>query len=192
MQTITRENYKNIDLKDLPNELWNDIKGYEGKYQVSNLGNVKSLERKIKNYLGGYGIIKERILKSTLNGRFYLMVTLLKNGNKKTESVHQLVAIAFHNHTPNGYVLVVNHKNFIRTDNRESNLEIVTMRENGDKKHLKSSSKYVGVHWVKRINKWQAQIFINDRQKYLGIFADEIQASNAYQKALNKLSNTGL
>ena len=69
-------------------EIWKDIPGYEGKYQVSNLGNVKSLKDKYGNY-------REKILKIRKNKGNYLIVDLRKNGKQKTCLVHRLVAETF-------------------------------------------------------------------------------------------------
>ena len=122
-------------------EIWKDIPNYEGYYQVSNLGNVKSLSRIVKNGLGTITVCG-KILKNlvnTTNG--YLVVNLSKIGLVKTKQIHQLVAEAFLNHSQKGHKLVVNHKNFNRQDNRLENLEIITNRENTNKKHKKSKSK---------------------------------------------------
>lgn len=160
-------------------EEWKDIFGYEGLYQVSNLGNVKSL---------GHGHIKrEKILKPSNDGRGYLKVGLHLNKVKKSRKIHQLVAVAFLNHVPCGYNLVVNHKNLVKTDNRVENLELVTSRENSNLRHVKSSSKYTGVSWIKSKNKWASQIYINGKNISLGLFKNEIDASIAYQAALSNL-----
>ena len=74
-------------------EIWKDIVGYEGLYQVSNLGNVKRL----KGYKGrgkGY-IVEEHIIQPSINSRGYQNVILCKNGKTKTFTMHRLVAIAF-------------------------------------------------------------------------------------------------
>lgn len=169
------------------NEVFKDIPGYENQYQVSNLGNVKSLHR---TYLrnGIYPAFKKEImLKKCIDSTKYYIVTLCKNGKSKTSKVHKLVAMAFLNHEPNGYELVVNHKNFNKLDNRLCNLEIVTARDNCNKKHIKSSSKYTGVTWCKHYKKWKATIFINGRNKHLGYFLNEYEAHLKYEDALINL-----
>jgi len=169
-------------------EIWKDIENYEGVYKVSSLGRIKSLERKVKHSCGNYRMVKERILKATINPRGYLMVTLCKNGTQKKCLVHQLVAIGFLNHKPSGYDMVINHINFIKNDNRLINLEIVTARENSNRKHLKSSSKYVGVRWRKERKKWISEIRIEGVKKHLGCFDCEYEAHLAYQNALSKIN----
>ena len=94
-------------------EIWKDIEGYEGKYQVSNKGRVKSLSY---NKTGREDIMKQR--KST-NG--YLMANLCKNGKHKHCLIHRLVASAFI-HNPEG-LPEVNHKDEDKTNNNVENLE---------------------------------------------------------------------
>ena len=158
-------------------EIYKDVIGYEGIYQISNLGNVKSLKCN-----------KEKILKLHKNTNGYLIIGLAVNGIVKTRKVHQLVAESFLNHKVCGLQLVVNHIDFNRTNNNISNLEIVTNRENSNRKHLKSTSKYTGVHWNKRANKWHSAIRLNGNTKYLGLFTNELEASKAYQKELLNIS----
>tara|TARA_R110001632_G_scaffold27006_5_gene72752 strand:- start:3316 stop:3810 length:495 start_codon:yes stop_codon:yes gene_type:complete len=160
-------------------EIWKDIKDYEGLYQISNLGRVKSLK---------FG--KERILKGTKDFNGYSIVCLHKDGNQKTKKVHQLVAIAFLGHIPSGMSLVVDHINRIKTDNRLENLQIITNRENLSKDKRWSSkytSKYIGVHWCKPRNKWRAQIRINKITKHLGYFKTELEASEVYKSKLETI-----
>lgn len=156
-------------------EIWKPILGYEN-YQVSSFGRVKNTK-----------FNKEILLKAKTTTK-YLTVNLYKDNVKKTRNIHQLVAIAFLGHNPNGCKLVINHINFNSFDNTLENLEIVTSRENGNKKHIKSSSKYTGVSWCKKSKKFRSVISINNKNKYLGIFENEIDAHNAYQKALKEIT----
>lgn len=93
-------------------EVWRDVVGYEGRYQVSNYGNVKSI---IFSKNG-----KEFSL-SLLNGKDYLLVKLYKDGKGSMQRVHRLVAEAFIDNPDN--LPVVNHKNWDKHDNRAENLE---------------------------------------------------------------------
>ena len=76
-------------------EIWKDIPGFEGLYQASNLGRIKSYDQIINNKRGEY-LLKGRILKET-NNDGYSQVKLYKNGEKFTRKVHTLVALTFIN-----------------------------------------------------------------------------------------------
>jgi hypothetical protein len=158
-------------------EIWKSVVGYEGHYEVSNFGIIKSIK-----------FNKEIILKPKLSKNNYLMVNLSLNDVKKMKTVHQIVAQSFLNHLPCGFSLVVNHINHIRTDNRVENLEIVTTRENTSKRLLPSTSKYVGVCWQKSNKKWRSAIRIKGVVKFLGYHVEEIEAHYSYQNALKKLT----
>lgn len=101
-------------------EVWKAIQGYEGLYEVSNRGRVKSLERTIIRSNGRPMCIKERILEQIERNDDYLYVNLHKNGVGEPKSIHQLVATAFLPN-PHGYT-DVHHKNHNPKDNRVENL----------------------------------------------------------------------
>ena len=114
-----------------PTEIWKDIPGYEGLYQVSNLGRVKSAERKV-----GWEFYnkpcarkhKERIIVAEVAKNGYKRVGLSKDGKRTRYHLHRIIAKAFIPN-PNNYP-VINHKNGIKTDNRLENLEWTTYSEN--------------------------------------------------------------
>lgn len=112
-------------------EIWKDIKGYEGLYQISNLGNVKSFPRK------GTHTIKERIIKFTKSNKGYCIAVLKNNYVQKALSVHRLVAQAF---IPNPDNLPqVNHIDGNKLNNCVDNLEWCTNKQNrkhASKNHL--------------------------------------------------------
>lgn len=107
-------------------EIWKSVVGYEGLYEVSSLGNLKSLDR-VKGMYGQLKNYKGRDLKPNSN-KGYLKQILHKDGERKYAQVHRLVAIAFLPNPENKQE--VNHKNGIKTDNRVDNLEWVTTSEN--------------------------------------------------------------
>lgn len=98
---------------NLPYEIWKDIKGYEGLYQVSNWGRVKSLK---------YG--KERILKPQKDRGGYLRIGLYKDRKFKLTKIHRLVAEAFLENPDN--LPEVNHRDENKKNNRVENLEWCT------------------------------------------------------------------
>jgi hypothetical protein len=157
-------------------EIWKDITGFENVYQVSNLGNVKSLHSK-----------QAKQLKPVNHGDGYLSVTLYNNGFRKVKLIHHLVAEAFLNHAPNGFNLVIDHINDNPSDNRLENLQVVTHRFNTCKTQNKYASKFKGAY--KSGDKWKSQIVINGKTIYLGTFDCELKAHQAYQLKLNSIDN---
>lgn len=111
-------------------EIWKDIKGYEGKYQVSNMGRVKSVERIRKGKSGSNVYVPEKLLKCKNDKDGYKECALCSGTHKKQKSyrVHRLVAEAFLPN-PNNYP-IINHRNEIKSDNRVENLEWCTNRYN--------------------------------------------------------------
>ncbi|MEE3419429.1 MAG: NUMOD4 domain-containing protein [Methanosphaera sp.] len=110
-------------------EIWKDIKGYESLYQVSNLGRVKSLARKVikTNYVS---FKKERILKQQTDRYGYKKVILQRNYQIKTFSIHRLVAEAF---LENPYNLPqINHKDENKENNCVLNLEYCDSKYNNN------------------------------------------------------------
>lgn len=160
-------------------ETWRDIPDYEGHYQASNLGRIRSIKYP-----------KKQILNQRTNGK-YLQVSLTINNKPKLFLVHRLVWISFNGKTN----LDVDHiEEGCHTDNRLENLQILSRRDNVSKYRLqdKKTSLYTGVCWSTDRGKWMASIRIDNKKKYLGFFTDEIEAHNAYQKEYLNLNNTML
>ena len=115
-------------------EIWKSIDGYEGYYEVSNMGNVRSLSRTQSFMRFGAEVLRKmkgRVLSPGTNVQGYPVVILGKNGVKYTARVHKVVANAFvSGHRPG---LVVDHKNDIKSDCRASNLHWFTSSQNNIK-----------------------------------------------------------
>ncbi len=110
-------------------EQWADVVGYEGLYQVSNTGYVRSCDRTVKSAPKvGFRVAKGGIIKRSLNGYGYLTVNLWRNGKGTTNRVHSLVARAFLGECPRSFD--VNHKDGVKTNNCVSNLEYCTRSAN--------------------------------------------------------------
>jgi hypothetical protein len=109
-------------------EIWKDIIGYEGLYQVSNFGRVKSCDKYVKHPKGGQKVLKEKIRTLACDKDGYCVVDLYKNGVGKMHKVHRLVANSFIENNENKPQ--VNHINGIKKDNYLINLEWTTSSEN--------------------------------------------------------------
>jgi NUMOD4 motif./HNH endonuclease. len=148
-------------------EIWKDIKGFEGLYQISNLGNIKSLPRKRYSGAGKYYIQQEKIMKTYLKSCGYKSIKLkYPDGKYIHKDIHKLMAIAF---IPNPDNLPqINHKNGIKTDNRIDNLEWCTPSHNaqhalntglkkplqGEKhgRHILTEKEVIEIRKIKNIN----------------------------------------
>lgn len=108
--------------------IWKDVDGYKGFYQVSNIGDVRSVDRYVNHWQGGKCIKKGKDLKPSLNHKGYCMVNLQINGKGGLKSIHRLVAEAFIPNPENKPQ--VNHINGIKSDNKVENLEWSTQSEN--------------------------------------------------------------
>ena len=107
-------------------EVWKDIKGYEGLYQISNYGNVRSLDKIIVDKYKKY-LMKGKQLKLNIRNTYYV-INLVKNKKRKSFQVHRLVAEAFLSN-PNNYK-IVNHKDENPLNNNVDNLEWCTQKHN--------------------------------------------------------------
>lgn len=110
-------------------EIWKDIKDYEGLYQVSNLGKIKSLERIVEYDTPPYKhTVKEKLRSLSIKNNGYLFVSLYKDNKGKNFHIHRLVAEAFIDNIKNK--ATVNHIDSDKTNNNVSNLEWATQSEN--------------------------------------------------------------
>lgn len=153
-------------------EVFKEVPNYP-KYQVSNLGRVKSFNKG-----------KEIFLK-TVNNRCYLQVVLYEDKNPKTIQVHRLVAMTFLNHVSDSCSgIVIDHINNNKQDNRLENLQLITVRQNNSKDRTGGASAFVGVYWQEKLKKWGSAIFYKKRRIHLGFFTNEFEAANVYNNAL--------
>ena len=171
---------------------WKDVIGFEGLYQVSNTGEVKSLAR-ISTNKGSYSgciKVKERNLKQCINRLGYYVLTLFKDGKRHFKTVHRIVAEAFIEN-PKQYP-EVNHKDLDKSNNNVVNLEwcdrfynINHMFENKIK-----SSKYKGVSYSKERDKWCAYVNILGKKLSIGRYSTEEEANKNREQFITKLKNT--
>ena len=175
------------------NEEWKDIPNYEGYYQASNLGRIRSLDRTVLTINGQERFYKGKIRAGSVNNKGYKTYNLSINSVNQHFQGSQLVAMVFLGHKPDGNTLVVDHINGDRSDDRVENLRIVTHRANlsacfrSDEDSL--SSEYVGVSWDKSKSKWGARICHNGVSTFLGFYDTELEASTAYQSVLSKIKD---
>ena len=141
------------------NEIWKSIPGFEGIYEVSNLGSIKSLK-----------FNKEKILK-TYESNGYRKIDLWLDKHKRKYYVHRLVASAFLNLDLNDEISIVNHIDGIKNNNNLNNLEIVTTAENvADGLKRKSNSELSQFITYVDSQKWIAKYKVNEIDIFLGEF----------------------
>lgn len=133
-------------------EIWKDIKEYEGLYQVSNLGNIKSLNRTIENKgsIGGEYRIKEKNRAQTISKTGYYICTLYKKGKGRTFKVHRLIAEVFIDNPDN--LPIINHKDGNKLNNSIDNLEWCDYSHN-NKEAYKQGLKEKNLKWIIECNK---------------------------------------
>lgn len=159
----------------MENEIWRRIPSFK-HYEVSSLGRVKSLKKS-----------EESIMKPSLNNKGYWRLNLMKNNKMCYFLVHRLVAMAFLSHELDGEV-VVDHIDNNPLNNNVENLQFISKRENCIKDRTNNSSRYPGVCWHKAANKWMANIRIDGKVKYLGLYEIEEEAFDAYMNALKDIN----
>ena len=166
-------------------EIWLPIKNYEGIYEISNLGMVKSLKRTRKSSYGSIVAVNECIRKQGKNHKGYSLVSLLKDGMHSTKVVHLLVWDHFGTKKRDGMIITVDHIDNDKSNNRIDNLQLLTNRDNNSKNR---KGRYnTGVFTNPDSKKFYAGITVNKKYKFLGSFNNAEDASKAYQTAKNNL-----
>lgn len=172
--------------KNNTNEIWKPIPGYEGFYEASNLGRIRSCTRMIRRSRGGFQKHRGRVLIPTHLKSGYTSVGLSKYGNRQSHTIHTLVAKAFIGESN----LVVDHINRIKSDNRLCNLRYVTQRENVIHSRTNITGKtgvYLNDHRYRK--KYRARIRIGGKMEELGSYFTKEEASKAYNQRLKQLIN---
>ena len=170
-------------------EIWKDIIGYEGYYQISSHGRVRSLDRVISIKGQAYRRKLGRILKQTMNPGGYFVLNLSKNGIVIITTVHKLVAIHFVRGYKKG--LEVNHKDENRQNNHSNNLEWITHKENINygtaKKRLSQKLKgRVFPHMLKgKLSEEEVKDIFFDKRRYHEIASDH----NVGKDAISRIKN---
>jgi hypothetical protein len=186
------EHYKNLSLEDIVYvddngvtciEQWKDIPNYEGIYQASDLGRIKSLKRFVES--NNKQIIKDTILKASLNTKGYPALGLSKNNHRKILTVHRIIAMTFLGLTKDT-IGVCDHIDNNRQNNKLSNLQIISSRLNS-KKDAKNKTNYNGVK--KSQHKFCAYIKVNGKNLSLGTFDSPLEANKKYEEAFNLLES---
>ena len=163
-------------------EIWKDIKDFEGLYQVSNLGNVKSLSRYVKNK-NGKRIVEEKILKNQINKKGYYSVVLRKNNKSFTKEIHRLVAITFIENT-NNYP-VINHIDGNKLNNKLDNLEWCTYKHNIREAYRLGLNRYTNLVNFKNLPKKVLQF--DKSKKFITEFNSIREASRITKVCYNSI-----
>lgn len=187
----TEKEREDIISKDSDDEVWVDVPGYFGKYQVSDSGRIRTMPITYRLFNDKLYKTKFKIMNLT-NVRGYNSVSLTNlNGKKTFRGVHRWMMFSFKGEV--GEDVQVNHINGIKNDNRLDNLEYVSVRENNHHKKVinpdKYSSKHTGVFLSKdkgRKEIYKCFIILGGVKYYLGQSENDFELSLRYKEALKK------
>jgi hypothetical protein len=174
-------------------EFWKDLKGFEGEYEISTFGRVKSLERQTYNPSGTKNkILKERILKpldrAKSRGLKYKYVNLKYGLKQKKHSIHRLILENFPCWFMNYEGEFIDHADREPDNNHITNLRLSTFSQNNANmaKKKNCSSQYKGVTWSKALKKWRSQIE-KTKKIHIGYYFSEVDAAKAYDYMATQL-----
>lgn len=165
----------------LDKERWLPINGYEGAYEVSNVGRIRSLSRVITKINGAKYYKKGRMRVPVINGCGYLAVNLCMDGKCLSTRVHKIVVETFLGYSD----LHVDHIDGDKKNNNIDNLEYVTSRENTRRYREGKRDLPVGVSVSP--NGYRARINNKNKEISLGVFDTSLEASEAYKAAWDKI-----
>lgn len=151
-------------------EIWKPIPDYEGCYEASSLGRIRSLNRTVsitRKNKTHQRAINGNILYLTKNRGGYLVRTLSKYSKHRLVTAHRMVMYAFVGKSD----MQIDHINDIKTDNRLSNLHYVTTRENNFKFAAKNNDYYL--YYIKNRDAWNCRILYKGKSNYIGYSKDK-------------------
>lgn len=158
-------------LKTMKTETWKPVVGYEGRYEVSDMGRVKSLK---------FG----KVMRTDFNNWGYERVTLYRGNERNHKYLHRLAMEAFVGFSEKQ----VDHENGNKGDNRLVNLRYCTRSQNAmNSKYRENKSGYKGVQTQSNTKKWRARIMIDRKSLSLGYFDTEKEAALAYDDMARKI-----
>lgn len=161
-------------------EIWKDVPGYEGYYQASNFGRIKSLEKIVKHNCGGPKKLNERILNGTISSFGYIRVDLSKEGKSRRFAVHRIIAETFLGKSD----LIVNHIDGVKTNNNIENLEYVTTQEN--------TAHAVRIGLIKNNSKINKKAIIKDYQNGCRLRFLEKKYNTSHHEIRKMLMDSGI
>jgi hypothetical protein len=168
-------------------EIWKSVSNYEGLYEISNFGRVKSLSRMVERKSGRLLPIRERILRSSMTAGGYLHVVLSKNDIRETFLVHQLVWVHFGDGEKSNFKEHIDHKDADKCNNHIGNLQRLSARMNTNKAYKQNGKDLPsGVSYHKPLQKYRAQAKVNGVNKHLGYFDTVEDAQLAYLSAIRR------
>lgn len=169
-------------------EQWRSVPGYEGFYEVSDEGRVRSVSRVVASVSGGRRMAAQEIKGRVSSNTGYRQVHLARCGRYWYTTAHHLVALAFGLLDQPGQV--VDHINGVRTDNRLSNLRAATRQQNSQNRQgatKRSSTGLLGAHYEQQTRKFKACIGVKGKYTTLGRFDTAEAAHAAYLDAKRRM-----
>lgn len=177
------------------NEIWKDIVDFEDKYQVSNLGKVRSKTREVNTKGNGTRTVKGKVLKQQINHRGYSIIGLSSGSSVKSKTIHQLVFAAF---TSNfSYGTELNHKDGNKQNNALTNLELSGSSHNQLHAVRTGLKKKPGISRFRNVTfsprhkkKWIGSIYVKGKNFGWKSFMTEEEAAHHVDYLLDSIGDT--
>lgn len=180
-----------MQIDDLEGEIWVPLFGLETEFLISNCGRAKGVDRIITRKNGRKYPVTGKLRKATKDSHGYYQLCLKKT---KTLPLHCAVFFSFNRDIDKKSGFEVDHKDQNKENNRLVNLQYIPCRYNVVKKSINSNrriSSLIGANFHKRTQTWYSRIYENGKYRYLGTFASEIEAHQAYLKANSEVKDLG-